>query len=101
DTGTESKALPGQNIANQLNAISEGLRQSVEACSAAVEGATPKDVMMLVLITHYLDTMKEIGAQDKSNTLFVSHSPGAIGELFRQMEEAIMVGQRAAAVGTS
>ena len=93
----ESKALQGQGIANQRKAIIEGLKQSVEAFSAAVEGATPKDVMMLVLVTQYLDTMKEIGAQDKSNTLFVSHSPGAIGELFRQMEETIMVGQRAAA----
>jgi hypothetical protein len=43
--------------------------------------------------------MKEIGAQDKSNTLFVSHSPGAIGDLFRQMEEAVMVGPKAAAAG--
>ena len=92
----ESKALQGQGIANQRKAIIEGLKQSVEAFSAAVEGTTPKDVMMLVLVTQYLDTMKEIGAQDKSNTLFVSHSPGAIGDLFRQMQDAIAVGQKAA-----
>jgi hypothetical protein len=52
--------------------------------------------MMLVLVTQYLDTMKEIGAQDKSNTLFVSHSPGAIGDLFRQMQDAVAIGQKAA-----
>jgi hypothetical protein len=28
----------------------------VEAFSAAVEGSTPRDVMMLVLVTQYLDT---------------------------------------------
>src|SRR5215470_11058914 len=95
----ESKALQGQGIANQRKAIIEGLKDSVEAFSAAVEGTTPKDVMMLVLVTQYLDTMKEIGAQDKSNTVFVSHSPGAIGDLFRQMEEAIVVGHKAAAAG--
>src|SRR5215472_17161492 len=44
----ESKALQGQGIANQRKAIVEGLRQSVEAFAAAVEGATPRDVMMLV-----------------------------------------------------
>src|ERR1043166_837054 len=65
----ESKALQGQGIANQRKAIVEGLRQSVEAFSQAVEGTTAKDVMMLVLVTQYLDTLKEIGAQDKSNTL--------------------------------
>jgi len=93
----ESKALQGQGIANQRKAIIEGLKQSVEAFSAAVEGTTPRDVMMLVLVTQYLDTIKEIGAQDKSNTLFMSHSPAAIGELFRQIQETVVIGQKAAA----
>ena len=95
----ESKALQGQGIANQRKAIIEGLKQSVEAFSAAVEGTTPRDVMMLVLVTQYLDTMKEIGTQDKSNTIFVSHSPAAIGTLFEEMQNAVMVGQKAAAAG--
>ena len=43
--------------------------------------------------------MKEIGAQDKSNTLFMSHSPAAVGDLFRQMQDAVMIGQKAATVG--
>jgi regulator of protease activity HflC (stomatin/prohibitin superfamily) len=95
----ESKALQGQGIANQRRAIIEGLKQSVEAFSTAVEGASPRDVMMLVLVTQYLDTIKEIGAQDKSNTLFMSHSPAAMGDLFRQLQDAVMIGQRAAAAG--
>ena len=94
----QSKALQGQGIANQRKAIIEGLKESVEAFSAAVEGTTPKDVMMLVLVTQYLDTLKEIGAQDKSNTLFISHSPAAIGDLFRQMQDAVMIGQKGASV---
>jgi len=94
----QSKALQGQGIANQRKAIIEGLKESVEAFSKAVEGSTPHDVMMLVLVTQYLDTMKEIGANDKSNTIFVSHSPAAMGDLFRQMQEAILIGQKAASV---
>ena len=38
----ESKALQGQGIANQRKAIIEGLKDSVEAFSKAVEGSTPK-----------------------------------------------------------
>lgn len=95
----ESKALQGQGIANQRKAIIEGLKQSVEAFSSAVEGASAKDVMMLVLVTQYLDTIKEIGAQDKSNTLFMSHSPAAMGDLFKQLQDAVMIGQKAAAAG--
>jgi regulator of protease activity HflC (stomatin/prohibitin superfamily) len=93
----ESKALQGQGIANQRKAIITGLKDSVEAFSQAVEGSSPKDVMMLVLVTQYLDTIKEIGAQDKSNTLFMSHSPAAMGDIFRQLQDAIMIGQKAAA----
>jgi regulator of protease activity HflC (stomatin/prohibitin superfamily) len=99
EADAESKALQGQGINNQRRAIIEGLKQSVEAFGAAVEGTTARDVMTLVLVTQYLDTIKEIGAQDKTNTLFMSHSPGAIGELFRQIQEAIMMGQRASATG--
>jgi len=95
----ESKALQGQGIANQRKAIIEGLKSSIETFSAAVEGATAKDVMMLVLVTQYLDTIKEIGAQDKSNTLFMSHSPAAMGDLFKQLQDAVMIGQKAAAAG--
>jgi regulator of protease activity HflC (stomatin/prohibitin superfamily) len=97
----QSKALQGEGIANQRKAIIEGLKASVESFAAAVEGTTAKDVMMLVLITQYLDTMKDIGAQDKSNTIFVSHTPGAIGELFSQMQEAIMVGQKGASASAA
>ena len=95
----ESKALQGQGIANQRKAIVEGLKQSVEAFAAAVEGTTARDVMMLVLVTQYLDTIKEIGSSDKTNTLFMSHSPAAMGDLFRQMQDAVMIGQKAAAAG--
>jgi regulator of protease activity HflC (stomatin/prohibitin superfamily) len=92
----ESKALQGQGIANQRKAIIEGLKDSVEAFSKAVEGSTPHDVMMLVLVTQYLDTMKEIGSNDKSNTILLSHSPSAVSDLFHQMQDAVMVGNRAA-----
>jgi regulator of protease activity HflC (stomatin/prohibitin superfamily) len=95
----ESKALQGQGIANQRKAIIEGLKLSVESFAAAVEGTTAKDVMMLVLVTQYLDTLKDIGAQSKSNTIFVSHSPASVGELFRQMQDAVMIGQTGAEAG--
>lgn len=95
----ESKALQGQGIANQRKAIIEGLKDSVEAFSKAVEGSSPRDVMMLVLITQYLDTMKEIGANDKSNTILMTHSPSGVTDLFRQMQDAVLIGQKMANPG--
>ena len=52
--------------------------------------------MMLVVVTQYLDTIKEIGAQDK--TMFMSHSPAAVGDLFRQIQETVIIGEKAAGV---
>src|SRR6516162_2784280 len=49
----KARALQGQGIANQRRAIIEGLQTSVEQFQKAVEGATAKEVMQLVLITQY------------------------------------------------
>jgi len=89
----ESKALQGQGIANQRKAIVEGLQASIEQFQKAVEGATSKDVMQLVLVTQYFDTLKSIGENDKTNTLFLSHSPGAVKEVSDQILESMLLAQ--------
>jgi len=89
----ESKALQGQGIANQRKAIVEGLQSSIEQFQKAVEGATSKDVMQLVLVTQYFDTLKSIGESDKTNTLFLSHAPGAVKEVSDQILESMLVAQ--------
>jgi len=91
----ESKALQGQGIANQRRAIVEGLQTSIEGFQKAVEGASAKDVMQLVLVTQYFDTLKAIGESDKTNTLFLSHSPGAVKEVSDQILESMLVAQNA------
>ena len=91
----ESKALQGQGIANQRKAIVEGLQVSIEQFQKAVEGATSKDVMQLVLVTQYFDTLKSIGENDKTNTLFLAHSPGAVKEVSDQILNSMLVAQNA------
>ncbi len=91
----ESKALQGQGIANQRKAIIEGLQNSVEQFQKAVEGASSRDVMQLVLVTQYFDTLKSIGESDKTNTLFLAHSPSAVKEVSDQILESVLVAQRA------
>lgn len=97
----ESKALQGKGIADQRKAIISGLRESVEAFKESVEGASARDVMALVLMTQYFDTLKEVGAQARSNTILMPHSPGAMPDFFEQIQNAIMVGTRAETVASS
>jgi regulator of protease activity HflC (stomatin/prohibitin superfamily) len=92
----ESKRLQGEGIANQRKAIISGLKDSVEDFAKTVPGSTPQDVMQLVLMTQYFDTLKDIAANDHSNTLLIPHSPGTLTDLFGQLRNAIITGSEMA-----
>jgi regulator of protease activity HflC (stomatin/prohibitin superfamily) len=89
----ESKRLQGEGIANQRKAIIAGLKDSVEDFAKTVPGSTPQDVMQLVLMTQYFDTLKEIAANDHSNTILIPHTPNTMTDLFSQIRNAIVTGQ--------
>ena len=91
----ESKALQGQGIANQRKAIIEGLQNSIEQFQKVVEGASAKEVMQLVLVTQYFDTLKSIGENDKTSTLFLAHSPAAVRDVSDQILQSMLVAERA------
>jgi len=86
----ESKALQGKGIANQRKAIIEGLRESVDDFQKSIPGSSPQDVMNLVLVTQYFDTMKEVAASSQTNTIMMSHNPGAIAQISDEIRSAII-----------
>ncbi|MGO9317856.1 MAG: SPFH domain-containing protein [Terracidiphilus sp.] len=92
---SESKALQGQGIANQRKAIIQGLQSSIEQFQQAVEGTSSREVMQLVLVTQYFDTLKSIGESDKTNTLFLAHTPGAVKDVAEQIIDSMLVAERA------
>ena len=91
----ESKALQGQGIANERRAIIEGLQNSIEQFQKVVGGASSTEVMQLVLVTQYFDTLKSIGESDRTNTLFLQHSPTAVHDVSEQILNAMLVSGRA------
>jgi regulator of protease activity HflC (stomatin/prohibitin superfamily) len=88
----ESKRLQGEGIANQRKAIITGLKDSVEDFAKTVPGSTPQDVMQLVLMTQYFDTLKEIAANDHTNTILVPHTPNTLTDIYGQIRNAIIAG---------
>ncbi|CAI9109627.1 OLC1v1009486C1 [Oldenlandia corymbosa var. corymbosa] len=86
----ESKYLAGLGIARQRQAIVDGLRDSVLGFSVNVPGTTAKDVLDMVLITQYFDTMKEIGATSKSSAVFIPHGPGAVRDVAEQVRDGLL-----------
>lgn len=91
----ESKKLQGEGTANQRKAIVDGLRQSVDEFQKAVSGVTAADIMNLVLVTQYFDTLKDIGANNKSSTILLPHSPVGFKDIASQMQESILTGNLA------
>lgn len=90
----QSKALQGKGIADQRRAIIEGLRESVSEFQESIPGATAADVMNLVLMTQYFDTLKEIGATSSTNTILIPHSPGNLTDLANQIRNAMITAQQ-------
>ena len=96
----ESKALQGKGIAAERQAIIDGLRASIEHFREAVPGATAEDVMALVLLTQYFDTLKDIGIRSGTNTLFLPNNPGAANDFLQQILAGLRGGTHRATLGT-
>jgi len=95
EADAESKYLAGVGIARQRKAIVDGLRDSVMHFAEGVEGTNPKEVLDLVLVTQYFDTLKDIGAQSKASTIFIPHAPGAVGDVSAQLRQGFMEAESA------
>jgi regulator of protease activity HflC (stomatin/prohibitin superfamily) len=90
EADARSKALSGEGIANQRKAIILGLQESVDEFQKSIPGSTAGDVMNLVLMTQYFDTLKDIGNSSKSNTILIPHSPGTLTDLSSQISQTII-----------
>lgn len=86
----EANILHGKGIAGQRQAIIEGLSSSVEEFIRQIPDARASQVMDMVLLIQYIDTLKEIGGSSHSNVVFIPHSPGNIHDLSNQIRETVL-----------
>jgi regulator of protease activity HflC (stomatin/prohibitin superfamily) len=86
----ESKRLQGEGIAKQRRAIVDGLRESIAAFTDQIGGVSAPEVLKLVLMTQYFDTMKEIGVSAGSKVILMPHSPGGMTEIADQLRASII-----------
>lgn len=86
----ESKALSGKGIADQRTAIVKGLEESVTEFKQSVDGTSSQDVMNLVLMTQYFDTLKDVGLGSNSNTILIPHSPSGMNDISDQLRNAMI-----------
>lgn len=86
----DAKELAGQGLSRQRQAIVDGLQESVNIFTKGVDGADPTTVMDMIMITQYFDTLKDMGANSRTNTIFIPHQPGGISDLSNQLRQGIM-----------
>ena len=90
----ESKALQGKGIAAERQAIIDGLSASIEHFQGAIPGSTSEEVMALVLLTQYFDTLRDIGTRGGSSTLFLPNNPGAANDFQAQILAGLKAGTK-------
>ena len=61
----ESMYLSGVGVSKQRFAIMNGLKESIVDFSKAVQETSAKDVMDLLVLTQYFDTLQEMGAYSR------------------------------------
>ncbi|KAK9143707.1 hypothetical protein Syun_013107 [Stephania yunnanensis] len=86
----EAKYLGGVGVARQRQAITDGLRENILNFSHKVEGTSAKEVMDLIMITQYFDTIKDLGNSSKNTTVFIPHGPGHVRDIGDQIRNGLM-----------
>ncbi|GAA0142831.1 transporter [Lithospermum erythrorhizon] len=86
----ESKYLGGVGVARQRQAITDGMRENILNFSHKVEGTSAKEVMDLIMITQYFDTIKDLGNSSKNTTVFIPHGPGHVRDIGDQIRNGMM-----------
>lgn len=90
----QSKILQGTGISGERKAIIQGLKDSLSDFQRDIGDINTREVMNLILITQYFDTLKSLGVNGKSNTILLPHSPGGLHDVLQQFRDAIIVGEQ-------
>lgn len=76
----ESMHLSGIGVARQRRAIMDGLKESIVAFNEGVQGSSSKDVMDLLILNQYFDTLDHIGSGAGVKTVFLPSGKSGMKE---------------------
>merc|ERR1719382_1581547 len=84
----DAEQLQGEGIARQRRAIVEGLRDSIT--HGTKEQLTTEKISELLLVTQYFETLRDIAATSKAQTVFIPHNAGAVADVASQIRNGVM-----------
>ena len=114
EADAEARYLSGLGVARQRKAIVNGLQTSIAEFSDTVDGVTSKDVMDILVLTQYFDTLGAVGGTylqnvtllfafvchvlaltvsikfiSTANNLILEHEPASVGMLQAQVNKTL------------
>eukprot|EP00906_Rhabdomonas_costata_P032918 RCo046357 len=84
----ESKRLSGVGFAQQRMAVVNGLQESIDVFDDS--NISKKEVLELLLMNQYFDTLAHMSRSSKDATVFVSHTPDAVGAISEQLRVGLL-----------
>lgn len=93
EADAQSRILKGQGIAGQRKVLVEGLKESLNDFQTDVPGTSSQDIMTMILMMQYLDTLKDMSHHSHANTIFMPHSPNGLHDLQNQIQQAMITKQ--------
>lgn len=84
----DAAQLQGEGIARQRRAIIEGLRDSITHGTA--DKLSADKISELLLVTQYFETLRDIAASSKAQTVFLPHGAGAVADIASQIRNGIL-----------
>jgi len=89
EADAESKRLSGVGLAESRKAVVTGLHDSILAFSQNSD-IGQSEVMELLLMNQYFDTLKDMAHNSKQTTMFVPHTPNTVGNLSSQLRAGLV-----------
>ncbi|MFD2674220.1 SPFH domain-containing protein [Gulosibacter bifidus] len=83
----ETKRLQGVGVASQRKAIVEGLAEQYEVLRKIGIEESPEQLLMM---TQYFDTLRDIGTQSRTNTIFVPSNAGGLSSSQEEIRNTLL-----------
>lgn len=84
----ESRILLGEGVAGERQAIIDGLKRSIDDMKG-IPGLNTHEVMNLIVMSQYFDTVKAIGMSQNAKVMFMDPAPEGANNMLQQLTAAL------------
>ncbi|WKZ29690.1 MAG: SPFH domain-containing protein [Candidatus Dojkabacteria bacterium] len=86
----DSRILMGEGVAGERQAIIDGLKRSIDDMKT-IPGLNTHEVMNLIVLSQYFDTIKSIGNTDNTKVMFLNPAPEGASDIIQQLSSALEI----------